>query len=543
MHRVAILLSLVAACSGSSAPQPPGPTDPATLDKTLMDLAAFGEKHVGTPGGAMAGSYVQSRMQQIGLTDVHLEQFSFPRHDVSSSSLALDIDGTPQTIGFDVFDGSGSGHADATLIYVGSAHPDDLLGKDLTGKIAVVERDMSYHRSTQFVNVTAAGASAMLYLSVAQNNLRQVGSVRRAWEAMGSIPAITIGADDGATIKAALTAGSTVHAVIDVQASITPASGNNVVATIPGKETGQIVIGAHFDTWFVGSSDNSSGVTALLALAERRMHEPKPRYTLVFVAYDGEEVGLYGGYDYLRHHLVEQDEPILAVLNFEMPAAKDTSFLGLARTNVPLLDDALRAGSLNFLYGLYVTLDVVPALFGGIIPTDIQGIYRAGVPTISTAVDSPYYHTTADTPDKVDTTFLAMAVDGFDEALGILLAADAPQFVNHDSALWHAALTAAPHTPGQPLHVDATITDASGAPQANTAVVATMLHDDFFLSKEQTLMTDASGHVSIDVAAADVDQGMGRRFLHVESGQTYPLVEAVVSVDTGAAREMRPHAR
>ena len=32
------------------------------------------------------------------------------------------------------------------------------------------------------------------------------------------------------------------------------------------------------------------------------MQHGKPHYTLVFVAYDGEEIGLYGGYDYYRKH-------------------------------------------------------------------------------------------------------------------------------------------------------------------------------------------------------------------------------------------------
>lgn len=503
-----------------------------------MDLAAIGEKRVGTPGGAMAGSYVQSRLAALHLTDLHTEPFAFPRHDVISSSLSMTIAGAPMTVGFDVFDGSGSGHADADLIFVGSAQPSDLAGKDLTGKVAVVERNQSYHRSTQFVNVAAAGASAMLYISVAQNNLRQVGSVRRSWEALSPIPAITIGADDGLLVKNALAGGQTVHAVIDVQAAMTTATGQNVIARIPGREPGQIVIGAHYDTWFVGSSDNSSGVTALLALAERRTHELKPRYTLVFVAYDGEEVGLYGGYDYLRHHLVEANEPILAVLNFEMPSARDTTLLGLGRTNIAVLDEALRAGSLNFLYGLYVTLDVVPELFGGIIPTDIQGIYRAGVPTISTAVDSPYYHTTADTPDKVDTTFLAMAVDGFDQALDQLFLADPSRFADKDPVLWHATLVAATHTTGQPLHVDVTVTNAAGAPVPNAAIEATMLHDDFFLSGEHTYTADAQGKIGIDLPASEVDQGTNHRYLHVTAGQSYPLVEAVLSLDTGAAREM-----
>ena len=120
---------------------------------------------------------------------------------------------------------------------------------------------------------------------------------------------------------------------------------------------------------------------------------------------------------------------ILAVINFEVPSAKDTSLLGLAHSNLALLDMALRGSGLGQIYPLYAGLDLVPLLFGGIIPTDIQGIYRSGVPTASTAVDSPYYHTTADTPDKVDVPLLADTVDAFDRAIDTLLAGDPPSFV------------------------------------------------------------------------------------------------------------------
>src|SRR5262249_22146583 len=48
--------------------------------RTLNELAAFGEKRVGTPEGAKASQYVMARMQEAGLQNVHFEQFNFPQH-------------------------------------------------------------------------------------------------------------------------------------------------------------------------------------------------------------------------------------------------------------------------------------------------------------------------------------------------------------------------------------------------------------------------------------------------------------------------------
>ena len=59
---------------------------------------------------------------------------------------------------------------------VGSAKPEDIQGKDLHGKIAYVKRDSQYHRSSQYRNVSQAGALAMLYESAVPGNQIQIGS-------------------------------------------------------------------------------------------------------------------------------------------------------------------------------------------------------------------------------------------------------------------------------------------------------------------------------------------------------------------------------
>jgi Zn-dependent M28 family amino/carboxypeptidase len=274
-------------------------------------------------------------------------------------------------------------------------------------------------------------------------------------------------------------------------------------------------------------------VAALLALASKRAREAKiakPEYTLVFVGYDGEEVALYGGYDYLRKHRVLTQDPIVTVLNFEVPSAVNSDVLGLGHSNVDALDKALQRAALRSLYSTYVPMDLVPTFFGGIIPTDIQGIYRSGVPTASTADDSPYYHTTEDTPDKVDTMFLASVVDAFDLALDDLGANAPDAYAMTDSQLWKATVAPRSRAAGADLVVDATFTDATGHPQAGAPATASLLHDDFFLASVQTATTDASGKVTFTFPAADANAGQAPRFLHVTSGPMWPLVEEVVSL-------------
>jgi aminopeptidase YwaD len=520
-----LVLIVLAGCGSDDKVLPP--TDPKDLTITLEALAAFGEKQPGSEAGQQAANYIAERFRALGLSDVHYETFSVPRWRLTSKAFTLTIDGVDSTPGFDVFEASNSGIADGELVDVASATEGDLAGIDLTGKIALVKRETSFHRSAQLRNVAAKGAAAMLYLSVAPENLRQVGSVRFGWNATEPIPAITIGADDGATIKAALAASKPVRARIDVQATVAPADGINVVAKIVGERPEIIVLGAHYDTWFTGSSDNGSGVAELLAVAARRMQHKKPRYTLLFVAYDGEETGLYGGYDFYRKHKIVAKEPLLAVLNFESPSALNPDLAGVAHSNQVKLDEALQLAHLRQIYGLYAGLEIVAQLFGGIIPTDIQGMYRGGTPTVSTAVTNPYYHTVNDTPDKVDLQLLVESTDAFDASIDYIGKLEPADLAMPDPALWTAQVTT---TMGATLSVDVTVRDGGGATRADAIVVVTAMHDDFFLGAEIKGMTDANGRVVLDLPASVLTQGQGKRFIHVTAGPVYPLAEQIVAL-------------
>jgi Zn-dependent M28 family amino/carboxypeptidase len=69
------------------------------------------------------------------------------------------------------------------------------------------------------------------------------------------------------------------------------------------------------DKIFNGANDNASGVAALLALASYYVSGPKPVHTLVFAAFSGEELGLFGA----GMVAVAVDEAkVTQVINFEM---------------------------------------------------------------------------------------------------------------------------------------------------------------------------------------------------------------------------------
>ena len=98
----------------------------------------------------------------------------------------------------------------------------------------------------------------------------------------------------------------------------TPFPSSNVIAELPGAGDGVIVIGAHYDTVpdSIGASDNSSGVAALLAVAERLEGRALP-FTLRFVAFGSEETGLHGSEHYVDSLSAQELDEIYLMINLD----------------------------------------------------------------------------------------------------------------------------------------------------------------------------------------------------------------------------------
>ena len=103
--------------------------------------------------------------------------------------------------------------------------------------------------------------------------------------------------------------------------------GNDVVATLPGTDPSSdevYVLVAHYDTMnrlvaggpCVGANDDSSGVALLLAAA-KLMSQYSFNHTVVFLAVDGEEQGLYGSHAYAEEALKNNDN-IAAAISIDM---------------------------------------------------------------------------------------------------------------------------------------------------------------------------------------------------------------------------------
>ena len=95
-------------------------------------------------------------------------------------------------------------------------------------------------------------------------------------------------------------------------------SSSNVICTLAGKTTAEIVVGGHFD--FVergeGIVDDWSGTSLLPSLYEALKGEPT-KHTFKFVAFTEEERGLIGSTQFVRELTAEQRTDIKAFVNLE----------------------------------------------------------------------------------------------------------------------------------------------------------------------------------------------------------------------------------
>jgi N-acetylated-alpha-linked acidic dipeptidase len=116
----------------------------------------------------------------------------------------------------------------------------------------------------------------------------------------------------------------------------------DVLVTIRGttRPDEKVVLGAHYDAWTYGTSDDTSGWTTMMEVARnlgRLLRNGwRPDRTIVIAGWDGEEYGLFGSTEYAEEHRRELVKDAIAYANLD--GAGGTSF---DAAGVPQLDDAI----------------------------------------------------------------------------------------------------------------------------------------------------------------------------------------------------------
>ncbi|MBI3232959.1 MAG: M20/M25/M40 family metallo-hydrolase [Bacteroidetes bacterium] len=186
-------------------------------------------------------------------------------------------------------------------------------------------------------------------------------------------------------------------------------TGHNVLGSLDYGKLYTIVIGAHYDHlgWgdqggslhaahskaiHNGADDNASGVAVMLELInqikkDKNLHE----YNYMFVAFSGEELGLYGSSNLVKH-LPINPLRVNCMLNMDMVGRLDTTKKTLVVGGVgtsPLWDqlDSIKLNGLN-----------ITKTESGVGPSDHTSFYKENIPVLHffTGMHSDYHKPTDD---------------------------------------------------------------------------------------------------------------------------------------------------
>ncbi len=196
-----------------------------------------------------------------------------------------------------------------------------------------------------------------------------------------------------------------------------PVGGKNVAGFLEGSDprlkTEVLVIGAHYDHVgfikehkadsdyiFNGADDNASGTSGVLATAKAfTSMKNRPKRSVLFILFTGEELGLLGSSTYVRKPLIPLENTV-AMINLDMIGRNHPDSLEIegARQNPDLMKIILKQNKKS---GMTVVGNNDEQMGGG---SDHYNFYRKDIPSVFffTGLHKDY-HQVSDNPDRIDT--------------------------------------------------------------------------------------------------------------------------------------------
>ncbi len=373
----------------------------------------IGGRVSGTEAGYRAERWALQKFSSYGLENPHFERFEMPGW--KRGSLVVKVSTPEKKILSAVALANTPSKAKITdkIIDAGFGHPDEFskLGDKIKGKIVLAEvgtvpGKRSVHRTEKVELATRYGATGFVLITNAPGNLPRTGTCRIGGYA--DIPAISVSLEHGTWLRRYLEVHPDVEMKIDMKNKTGMTYAHNIVAEITGTEKPDeiVIVGAHLDSWELGQGtiDNGLGSVTLLETARVLSKlDAKPKRTIRFVLFMGEEFGLYGSKAYIQKHSSEL-ENIVMMLNMDM-IGDPYSFNSYGHEEaLPFLKEL--AADLK---GFGISSDKVTVKAD--LHSDHQSFMLAGVPAMSirTTLDEHmwrYYHSAGDTFDKASETYL-----------------------------------------------------------------------------------------------------------------------------------------
>ena len=341
------VLALVAvlAVRAKDKPAAKGPDDDGTKSalvkiagEGMLDSHAFqyltelsddvGARVTGSPQAQKAVEWGQAKMRAMGLENVHAEKWQLWRGWTRGTAEAELLTPMHRRLHVAAMGWTGStpaGGAEGEVIEVNMFDLDNEM-KNMSrfaGKIPLVvmrgEPNKSFAQLfAQFGDfLRAAGKAGAIAVIGGQGgskaagmNLTHTGIL--GFDADFAVPVVSMTAEDQGQLERYIGRGLAPKVRFIIQNTFTsgPVESANVVGEIRGRENPEqvLVVGGHLDSWDLseGTTDNGMGSSCTLGAADTIMRSGmKPRRTIRFVLFTGEEQGLDGSFAYVKQHQAE----------------------------------------------------------------------------------------------------------------------------------------------------------------------------------------------------------------------------------------------
>jgi carboxypeptidase Q len=283
---------------------------------------------------------------------------------------------------------------------------------DVAGKIVLVHTTVlktwddlfaEYSKAPPIIDLAVkAKAKAVAFMATREHDILYRHTNSGEGE-IDKLPMVLVAREDGERMARLLAAGNPVWADLSIPNQIGgPIKSSNVVAEIKGSEKPDefVILGAHLDSWELGTGALDNGCNAALvvdALRAIKASGVKPLRSIRFILFSGEEEGLIGSHAYAVAHRHELDRAA-GVVVYDSGTGKTTGFSVGGRKDI--------VGTAQYLIeplAQFGVKEITPTMEWG---TDHFDFMLEGVPTfVADQEEANYlenYHAVSDTYDKVD---------------------------------------------------------------------------------------------------------------------------------------------
>ncbi len=389
----------------------------------IEELCRFGDRFVGTEGDRLARDYIVEKFQALGL-EVRLTPIEAPSfRELEPARLHL-LEAGRTLEGLSPYLGPPTppGGIQAEVVDIGQGEEEDLARVEVEGKLGLIrEQGLGYLKFWLGTIAQRAAAHGALGLIVIHpmpwpyRNSMEAGNSRvESRFCHPQLPAICLSAVEGAELMYRLGRGQA-RARLEVKTLVEDASS----VIVSGRKKGtaspheRVAVLAHRDTAVPpGANDNTSGTACMLELA--RVLAPRPSALgFEFISTTAEDGATLGAYLYCQEHKTELQKNLKALIDIDMVSVggqikqvarglwPDSDPIHASDWLMDLVDQV--AEELGYYFGR------MEASWG---VAESARFLEIGVPaTWFWAPDDPYYHSTQDTPDKINPNSLKSIMD------------------------------------------------------------------------------------------------------------------------------------